>query len=97
MLASGSDDRSVELWRTADWTKVADFIADSRAVRALGFSPDGSRLVTGGGQRIVKVWPTATISDAQLCADVAGQVTGTELRDALGDGIQPVACTNVTG
>jgi WD40 repeat protein len=69
LLASGSDDRSIELWQTADWTKVADFIADNRAVRALGFSPDGSRLATGGGQRVVKVWPTARVGEAQLCAE----------------------------
>ena len=96
MLASGSDDRSIELWQTADWKKVADFIGDSRAVRALGFSPDGSRLATGGGQRVVKIWPTATVGEAQICAEIAAEVTGSELRDALGDGIQPQACTNLT-
>ena len=96
LLASGSDDRSIELWQTADWKKVADFIADSRTVRALGFSPDGSRLATGGGQRVVKVWPTARVGEAQLCAEIAAEVTTSELRDELGKGIQPEACTNLT-
>jgi WD40 repeat protein len=86
-----------QLWQTADWTKVADFIADSRAVRALGFSPDGSRLATGGGQRVVKVWPTARVGEAQVCAEIAAEVTGSELRDELGSGIQPEACTNLAG
>ena len=96
-MASGSDDRSVELWRTADWTKLADFVADTRTVRALGFSPDGTRLVTGGGQSVVKVWPTTTVADAQLCGEVGAALTATELRDALGEGIRPQACTNLTG
>ena len=96
MLASGSDDHSVELWRTSDRTRLVDFIADKTTVRAVGFSPDGTRLVTGGGQGVVRIWPTTAVTDAQLCADVAAQVTSAELRKAL-DGIRPEACANLTG
>ena len=96
MLASGSDDRSVELWRTADWKRLVDFIADTTTVRALGFSPDGTSLVTGGGQGVVKIWPTTAVSEAEICADIAAQVTAAELREAL-DGIRPEACASLTG
>ena len=97
MLASGSDDRSVEVWRTADWTKLVDFVADQKTVRSLGFSPDGTNLVTGGGQGVAKIWSAAPVTDAQICTEIAAEVTGSELRHQLGDGNQPQACTNLTG
>ena len=98
MLASGSDDRSIEALADGRLDEAGRLHRRQQGgPLALGFSPDGTRLATGGGQGVVKIWPTAPVGEAQICAEIAAEVTGSELRDELGDGIQPQACTNLTG
>ena len=61
LLASGSDDRSVIIWRTADRKQSRRLPGHPETVAALAFSPNGQTLATGSDT--VRLWP---VSDAGL-------------------------------
>jgi WD40 repeat protein len=59
MLATVSDDGNVRLWDPAT-SKEIDTIHLNEAVRAVAFSPDGSRLVAGTRKGTIRVFDTKT-------------------------------------
>lgn len=72
-LAAGTGDYSLQagyiyIWNTNSGEQITSFEANTFAIYALAFSPDGSRLVTGGGYSTsrhggdyrIRVWDTAT-------------------------------------
>ena len=46
----------MRLWNLSDLTVVRDLAAHRQRVRAICFSPDGSRLATGGDDRRLRIW-----------------------------------------
>src|SRR5262249_3765478 len=54
-LASGSQDKTIRLWRVTDGRCLAT-LESPAAVRALAFSPDGQNLVSAGGSPALYVW-----------------------------------------
>ncbi len=95
LLASGSDDRTVQLWDSVRWERVDAFTADGKRVIEVDFSPDGSRLATAGGSGVVKVWPTTPATAEQICQLIRAHVTATRLQEALGTDLKPEACTDL--
>ncbi len=60
ILASGSADRRIILWNTANWTAIRTLLGHAGPIRALDFSPDGQRLASGGADGSLRIWEVAT-------------------------------------
>jgi WD40 repeat protein len=60
---AASEDRSVRRW-ALDGTAAASFAGHDSWVFALGFSPDGQTLLTGGGDGRLSWWPAAETTSA---------------------------------
>jgi hypothetical protein len=58
-LASGSDDKTVKVWRTSDGTLVRTLEGHSNTVWSVAFSNDGEWLASGSADNTVKVWRTS--------------------------------------
>ncbi|NUQ63573.1 MAG: protein kinase, partial [Pirellulales bacterium] len=59
-LAATAADGMVRVWRTADWSEAARFIAERGAAVSLAFSPDGRTLAIGSHRGTVRLWNVAT-------------------------------------
>jgi WD40 repeat protein len=59
LLASGSRDRTIKLWRVADGSLVRTITGHTGEVNSVAFSPDGSLLASGSEDRTVKLWRVA--------------------------------------
>ena len=63
MLATGDrKDGRVIIWNAETRKKIAEIKGHQSGVSAIGFMPDGRRLVTAGIDRAVKLWDTQTWS-----------------------------------
>jgi WD40 repeat protein/serine/threonine protein kinase len=61
ILASGSEDRTVKLWNTAEALEKRDvYHAHSGGIASLVFTHDGQTLFSGGSDRLIKKWDAAT-------------------------------------
>ncbi|MEO1825387.1 MAG: hypothetical protein ABGZ31_06730, partial [Roseibacillus sp.] len=56
LLASGSGDQNIKIWRTSDWTEVANLSGHRDEVWSVCFSPNGRTLVSSGKDQSVKLW-----------------------------------------
>jgi WD40 repeat protein len=56
MLAAGYYDGKIRLWRPGDLALLAEIEAHEGKVTGLAFSPDGTQLVSGGEDKIAKLW-----------------------------------------
>jgi dipeptidyl aminopeptidase/acylaminoacyl peptidase len=56
LLASGSGDRTVRLWRVEDGELLHALVGHANHVYSVAFSPDGSLLASGSGDRTVRLW-----------------------------------------
>lgn len=59
LLASGELDGTARLWNLETGRRVASSLHHGGAIRALRFSPDGTRVMTAGDDGLVKVWDFA--------------------------------------
>jgi WD40 repeat protein/tRNA A-37 threonylcarbamoyl transferase component Bud32 len=93
LLACGSDDGTVRLWRASDGGLVDVLKGHTRDVWSVAFSPDGGRLASGSGDGTVRLW---WVSDGELVgvleghtnwvASVAFSPDGARLASGSGDG-----------
>ena len=60
MLASGSEDKTVQLWDIEKRTKLATLEAHEGWVTALAFSADGKTLASGDANKVIKLWDVGT-------------------------------------
>ena len=56
VLASGSEDRTVRLWRTADGAPLAAFAGHAHSVSTVAFSPDGQVLASASDDGTIRLW-----------------------------------------
>lgn len=60
MLASGSQDKTVQLWDIEKRTKLVTLEAHEGWVTAVAFSPDGKTLASGDANKVIKLWDVGT-------------------------------------
>ena len=63
MIASGSDDSTINLWRVSDGSLLRTLAGHTDEVNSVAFSPDGSMIVSGSGDETVRLW---RVSDGSL-------------------------------
>ena len=63
------------------WTY--DSLGHSGEVRSVAFSPDGKTIVSGSGDKSIKVWQLERVDDAQESQDLAVHVGETAMLRAI--------------
>jgi Uncharacterized protein with protein kinase and helix-hairpin-helix DNA-binding domains, COG4248 len=59
LLASGSEDNTIKLWRVSDGLEVRTLTGHTDAVDSVSFSPDGRLLASGSWDGTIKLWRVA--------------------------------------
>jgi WD40 repeat protein len=92
LLASGSEDNTVRLWRVADGALLYTLEGHTDWITSVAFSPDGTLLASASGDGTVKLWQVSNGAllrtlehGAAVVLDVAFSPDGTLLASA-GDG-----------
>jgi WD40 repeat protein len=60
LVATGSADKTAQLWDVATGSKLRTLSAHTDAVTGVGFSPDGKQLVTSSADHTAMLWDVAT-------------------------------------
>ncbi len=76
LVASGSEDGTIKLWRVSDGALVRTLTGHTDWVYSVAFSPDGALLASGSGDRTIRLW---RVSDGALLQTYTGE-TGTGVR-----------------
>src|SRR5579883_562236 len=58
-IASGSDDKTVQIWDAVTGEKISICTGHAKQVNAVAWSPDGSRVVSGSSDAKAQVWDPA--------------------------------------
>jgi eukaryotic-like serine/threonine-protein kinase len=75
ILASGSANSTVRLWRLGANRAVATFTGHGGQVRTIALSPDGNRLASGSDEGLVRIWDIATGMELLALRGHTNQVT----------------------
>src|SRR5436309_225558 len=75
LLASGGEDRTIQLWDLVSRTNVTTLRGHREAINALAFSRDGARLASGSADKTVKLWDVATRNVVMQFTNHAAAVT----------------------
>ena len=67
LLATGSDDRSIILWTTADWSPAAVLAGHEDRVRQLAFTADGSMLLSVSDDGTMRWWDVERRARRSVC------------------------------
>jgi WD40 repeat protein/subtilase family serine protease len=73
LIASGSRDATIKLWRVSDGALVRTLTGHTDLVRSVAFSPDGSLIASGSGDATIKLW---RVSDGALVRTLRGHTSG---------------------
>jgi uncharacterized repeat protein (TIGR01451 family) len=69
LIASGSGDYTIKLWRVSDGALVRTLTGHTDWVTSVAFSPDGSLIASGSGDYTIKLW---RVSDGALVRTLTG-------------------------
>ena len=74
LLASDSDNNSIRIWDTSDWTEVQTLTGHTDWLSSLTFSPDGTLLASGSADLTVRIWDTSDWTEVRILTGHAGLV-----------------------
>jgi WD40 repeat protein len=72
LLASGSEDGTIKLWRVADGSLVRTLTGHTNDVNSVSFSPDGRLLASGSEDNTIKLWRVADDALRQTYNEIFG-------------------------
>ncbi len=58
-LASGSDDKTIKIWNTSDWSLMKTLTGHSSYVESVAFSENNKWLASGSSDNAIKIWNTS--------------------------------------
>ncbi|MDW8029965.1 MAG: hypothetical protein RMK94_16420, partial [Armatimonadota bacterium] len=79
ILASGSSDRTVKLWRVSDGSEIRTLSGHTGGVLSVSFSPDGQILASGSWDGTVKLWRVSDGSEIRTLSGHTGGVLSVSL------------------
>jgi WD40 repeat protein len=69
LLASGSDDKTIKIWRVRDGKQLHTLEGHGYSVNSVSFSPDGELLASGSNDDTIKIW---RVRDGKLLQTLYG-------------------------
>jgi len=75
LLAAGTNDGAVRLWRVNDGQLVGIWAGHAGHVRSIGFSPDGTTLASGSHDQTIRLWDVPTGQARAILEGHTGAVT----------------------
>jgi WD40 repeat protein len=72
LIASGSLDKTIKIWRVSDGSLVRTLTGHTNRVESVTFSPDGSLIASGSDDNTIKIW---RVSDGSLVRTLKGHTS----------------------
>jgi WD40 repeat protein len=75
IIASGSDDNTIKLWKVATGKPLKTLKGHTQGVRTVAFSPDGTLLASGSKDKTVILWDVSTGSRIRSLVGHAAEIS----------------------